>query len=70
MPSIKRKYCIKTPVRKMGFSQKASCKAQGFLKRDSKKYKGKYIISSKYKKSKNLDYIIKMFIYFFIIYKN
>ena len=52
MPSIKRKYCIKTPVRKMGFSQKASCKAQGFLKRDSKKYKGKYIISSKYKKSK------------------
>ena len=52
MPSMKRKYCKTVPVRKMGFSQKASCKAQGFLKRNSKKYKGKYVISSKYKKSK------------------
>jgi len=34
----------------MGFSQKASCKAQGFLKRTSKKNKGKYIVSPKYKK--------------------
>lgn len=52
MPSMKRKYCINTPKRKMGFSQKASCKSQGFLKRDSKKYKGKYVISPKYKKLK------------------
>ena len=37
----------------MGFSQKASCKAQGFLKRTSKKSKGKYIVSPKYKKSKS-----------------
>lgn len=33
----------------MGFSQKASCKAQGFMKRTSKKQKGKYVISPKYK---------------------
>ena len=33
----------------MGFSQKASCKAQGLLKRSSKKYKGKYVVSSKYR---------------------
>ena len=37
----------------MGFSQKASCKAQGFLKRTSKKSKGKYIVSPKYKNSKS-----------------
>ena len=36
----------------MGFSQKASCKSQGFLKRTSRKYKGKYVVSPKYKKSK------------------
>ena len=48
MPSMTRKYCLKTPVRKMGFSQKASCKAQGLLKRSS----GKYIVSPKYKKSR------------------
>ena len=28
MPSMSREYCKKTPIRKMGFSQKASCKAQ------------------------------------------
>ena len=58
MPSMKRKYCKTVPVKKMGFSQKASCKAQGFLKRESEKYKGRYIISPKYKKSlkrKSLD---------------
>jgi hypothetical protein len=43
------KYCLSTSPRKMGFSQKASCKAQGLLKRTSKKYKGKYVISPKYK---------------------
>lgn len=48
--AISRKYCLSTPVKKMGFSQKASCKAQGFIKRSSKKYKNKYIISGKYKR--------------------
>ena len=41
--SMSRKYCLSTSPRKMGFSQKASCKAQGLLKRTSKKYKGKYV---------------------------
>lgn len=49
MPSMTRKYCLSTSPRKMGFSQKASCKSQGLLKRTSKKYKGKYVISHKYK---------------------
>ena len=49
MPSMSRKYCLSTSPRKMGFSQKASCKAQGLLKRTSKKYKGRYVISPKYK---------------------
>ena len=49
---MSRKYCLNTPKRKMGFSQKASCKAQGLLKRTSKKNKGKYIVSRKYKKSR------------------
>jgi hypothetical protein len=34
----------------MGFSQR-SCKAQGYIKRTSKKYRGKYIVSPKYNKS-------------------
>ena len=50
---MSRKYCLSTSPRKMGFSQKASCKAQGFLKRTSKKNKGKYVISPKYKKSRD-----------------
>ena len=45
-----KKYCMTTSVRKMGFSQIASCKAQGFLKRSSKKQKGKYVVSPKYKR--------------------
>jgi len=52
MPSMSRKYCLSTSPRRMGFSQKASCKAQGLLKRTSKKYKGKYVISPKSRKSK------------------
>jgi hypothetical protein len=52
MSSMSRKYCLTTSPRKMGFSQKASCKAQGLLKRTSKKYKGKYVISPKSRKSK------------------
>lgn len=55
MPRMSREYCLKTSPRRMGFSQKSSCKAQGFMKRTSKKYKGKYVISPppKYKKSIN-----------------
>lgn len=43
--SMTRKYCLNTSPRNMGFSQKASCKSQGLLKRTSKKYNGKYIVS-------------------------
>ena len=49
---MSKKYCSSTSTRKMGFSQKASCKAQGLLKRTSKKYNGKYVISPKYKSKK------------------
>ena len=47
-----RKYCLTTSLKKMGFSQRASCKSQGFIKRTSKKHKNKYIVSEKYKKYK------------------
>lgn len=50
MPAASREYCKKTSPRKMGFTQRASCKAQGLLKRSSKKYKGKYVVSPKYKR--------------------
>jgi hypothetical protein len=49
MPSMTKKYCLSTSVRKMGFSQIASCKAQGLMKRS----KGKYLVSPKYKGSKD-----------------
>lgn len=49
MPRMSRKYCLSTSPSKMGFSQKSSCKAQGLLKRTSKKNKGKYVVSPKYK---------------------
>jgi hypothetical protein len=49
---MSRKYCLSTSPKKMGFSQKSSCKSQGLLKRTSKKNKGKYIVSPKYKGSK------------------
>ena len=59
MPRMSRKYCLTTSPKKMGFSQKSSCrclndkrKSQGLLKRTSKKNKGKYIVSPKYKRSK------------------
>jgi hypothetical protein len=52
MPRMSRKYCLSTSPKKMGFSQKSSCKAQGLLKRSSKKNKGKYIVSPKYKRSR------------------
>lgn len=53
---MNREYCINTPIQLMGFSQKASCKAQGLIPRESKELKGKYIKSPKYKiknKTKN-----------------
>ena len=37
----------------MGFSQKASCKAQGFIARTSKKYQGRKIKSPKYSQKMN-----------------
>ena len=52
MPRMSREYCKKTPIKKMGFSQKASCKAQGIIHRSSQKLKGKYVKSIKYRKSK------------------
>lgn len=51
MPSMTRSYCKNTKLSKMGFSQKASCKAQGFIKRSGKSNKGKYVVSKKYKRS-------------------
>jgi len=53
MPRMSRKYCLTTSPKKMGFSQKSSCKSQGLLKRTSRKHKGKYIISKKSRKNKN-----------------
>lgn len=50
---MSRKYCLNTSINKMGFTQKSSCKAQGFLKKTSKKNKEKYIVSPKYKKYKS-----------------
>ena len=42
-------YCKKTPISKMGFTQKSSCKAQGLIPRTSKENKGKLVKSPKYK---------------------
>jgi hypothetical protein len=52
MPSMTRKYCKTTSVKKMGFSQRSSCKAQGFIARTSKKLKGKKVVSQKYRSYK------------------
>jgi hypothetical protein len=46
MPVASRQQC-KNPK---GFSQIASCKAQGFIPRTSKKLKGKLVKSDKYKR--------------------
>lgn len=50
MPAMSREYCRKTPIKKMGFSQKSSCKAQGLITRTSRKLYGKFVKSKKYKK--------------------
>ncbi len=47
MPKASRKQC-KSP---RGFSQIASCKAQGLIPRTSRKLKGKYVKSPKYKRT-------------------
>ena len=52
MPKTSPSYCRTTPVSKMGFTQRASCKAQGILARTSRKSKGKYVKSPKYKRSR------------------
>ena len=50
MPGMTIEYCKSTPISKMGFSQKSSCKALGVIPRTS----GKKIVSDKYKRrSKN-----------------
>jgi hypothetical protein len=43
---MSKKYC--KSAKKMGFSQRASCKAQGWIKRTGKKNYGKLIKSPKY----------------------
>jgi hypothetical protein len=47
MPKASRKQC-KSP---RGFSQISSCKAQGLIPRTSRKFKGKYVKSPKYKRT-------------------
>ena len=51
MPRASREYCKRTPIKKMGFTQRASCKAQGLIARTSRKLKGKKVVSPKYRKS-------------------
>ena len=48
MPGASRSYCLQTPVKKMGFTQRASCKAQGLIARTSRKFKGRKVKSPKY----------------------
>jgi len=50
MPAMSREYCRKTSIKKMGFSQKSSCKAQELITRTSRKLYGKLVKSKKYKK--------------------
>ena len=49
MPSMSPAYCKKTPVKKMGFSQKASCRAQGLIKRTdgTKRKSPKYVVQKR-----------------------
>ena len=54
MGRASREYCKKTPLKNMGFTQRASCRAQGFIPRVSKENKGKYIKSPKYSFGKSL----------------
>lgn len=49
MGAASPEYCRKTPVSRMGFSQRSSCKAQGFLPRTGKSNRGKRVVSPKYR---------------------
>jgi hypothetical protein len=49
MPGMTKEYCKSTPINKMGFSQRSSCKALGIIPRTSKAHFGKKIVSNKYK---------------------
>jgi hypothetical protein len=53
MPKSSPSYCKNTPVSSMGFTQIASCKAQGYIPRTSRKHKGKTFKSPKYRTSIN-----------------
>jgi hypothetical protein len=54
MPRASRDYCKKTPIKKMGFTQRSSCIAQGLIPRQSKTLKGKYVKSPKYRMNSNI----------------
>ena len=45
---VSASYCKSTPIKKMGFSQRSTCKARGLIPRSGKLNKGKYIKSPKY----------------------
>lgn len=55
MPGASSEYCRKTPVSKMGFTQRASCKAQGIIARadGTKRKSKKYMQRSLFSDSKN-----------------
>jgi len=53
MPKSSPSYCKNTPIKNMGFTQLASCKAQGLIARTSRENKGRYVKSPKYRTSIN-----------------
>lgn len=53
MPKVSTFYCKTTPIKNMGFSQIASCKAQGVIARTSREQKGRFMKSPKYRTSIN-----------------
>lgn len=53
MPKASPLYCKTTLLKKMGFTQIASCKAQGFISRTSRSKHGKKMKSPKYRNSIN-----------------
>ncbi len=50
---VDKEYCTKTPISKMGFSQRSTCKALGIISRTGKTNAGQFIVSDKYKGSRN-----------------
>lgn len=53
MSKTSSSYCKSKSIKKMGFSQIASCKAQGLISRSSRENRGKYVKSPKYRTSIN-----------------